>query len=214
MINTFGENKSMNYRNNLSEVLKSAKNEQEIQRYLKNNKILVRNAFNVWAWNHVDVISELPLGSDYRIDFVVLSADSGSWHMSIIELKSHKMEPFTKKGIQTSDLNIALTQIQDRAEWIKRYEPNVRELLSKYFRKGNIPAQCSNSSEHNLAETEIVDFRTVITYKYTIVIGRRNMISKDYQRRRFMAGTVPVNISTYDKLLDVAQRLDEPNISQ
>ena len=193
---------------NLLRIMDSAKNEREIQPHLKNNPMLVRNAFNAWAWNFTAVLSEFQLGSTYRVDFVVIGADSGRWNVSVVELKSHKERPFTNKGIYSKALNVALAQIQDRAYWIEANQTTFRQSLSEYFRDHDVSAQCSNADDHVMATTEIIDLRTPINYKYTVVIGRREMISKDYQVRRQMTGAVSVQVVTYDKLLDVAKKLD------
>ena len=81
--------------------------------------MLVRNAFIAWAWNYTAVLPEFQLGSTYRVDFVVLGADSGRWNVSVVELKSHKERPFTNLSIYLKALNVALAQIQDRAHWIE-----------------------------------------------------------------------------------------------
>lgn len=189
--------------------LTRAKNERELQPFLKQHKILIRNAFNRFSWNFADVIPEFNLGGDYRIDFLVLSADSGSWNAIFVELKSHKDSFFTKQGIPNKSLNKALRQLDDWERWLNRNESNFREKLSNYLEKIDSPAFCSNAMYHTKGSTEIRDPQTCINYDYYIVMGRRSFLSSLDQERRNLYRKKGREIVTYDRILDVAKRLDE-----
>lgn len=191
-------------------VLTDAKDEREMHSFLKSYPYLIRNAFNPLAWNHISIIPEFQLTNKYRTDFLILSADSGQWFATFIELKSHRAKPFTKGRIYSKSLNQGLLQLQNIMSWVEQNNMEFRQLLSEFFRKKGIPAHCSRADVHVNAFTEIVDNRTCISYQYYIIIGRRNMITHDLQKRRHLIGINKIEISTYDRLLDAAKTLDNP----
>lgn len=197
---------------NLADCLKvavdSAKNERGIQPFLKANPILVRNAFNVWAWNYAEALPEFRLGADGKVDFLVLSAHSGNWNAIFVELKSPKARLFTKKGLPSKPLNEALTQLDDRERWVKRHEPVLREALSRHLARIDAPAYCSHADAHQSGETEILDPRTIIEFSFVAVIGRRASLSSDDQARRGSIRGGKASIATYDRLIDVAAKFN------
>jgi len=190
-------------------VLQNTKNEREIHRFLKSRPYLVRNTFNAWAWNYVEVLPEYPLSNKYHIDFLILSADSGQWHASIVELKSPAVKPFTKGGLYSQYLNKGIKQLEERIAWFESNPVRFREQLSTHFRKHSICAQCSNADDHIYASTEILDPRTCISFQYFIVIGRRKMIPHDFQSRRHPLGLNRIEIVSYDRMLNAAEKLDK-----
>lgn len=189
--------------------LEKSKDEREIHAFLKSRPFLIRNTFNAWAWNHVEVLPEYQLSNEYRVDFLILSADSGQWHVSIVELKSPITKPFTKSGLYSKHLNKGIKQLEERIIWLNRNQDKFREQLSKHLKKHNVSAHCSNADDHIYASTEILDSRTSISFQYFIVIGRRNMISHDFQSRRHLIAIDRIEIVTYDRMIEVAQRLDK-----
>jgi len=212
VMGTGGILKIPNHKDQVLEALERNSTEREIHSYLKGHPLLIRNAFNTWAWNKVITESEFELGNSYRVDFLVLSADSGQWHANFVELKSHREAPFTKDGIPSKALNVALAQLQDRILWIEGNQPTFRQSLAGLFETHKVAAQCSHSDLHTRAATEIVDMRTHISFQYFVMIGRRNMISTEYSKRRHINSQVKV--ATYDRLIDVAKKLDEVELER
>lgn len=190
------------------EAFDQAHNEREVQPFLKKRPLIVRNALNVWAWNHVEVIPEFQFGSEHRADFLILSADSGSWHAVFVELKSHRARLFTKAGVPTRSLSIALRQLDDWERWVNRYNNLLRDTLSRYLKAKNIPAYCSNPDNHTMAATEITDSKTNLDTYFRVLIGRRAPLTTEDQERRASYSKKDREIVTYDRLLDVARKLD------
>ena len=189
--------------------LTAAKNEREVQPFLKANLMIVRNAFNVWAWNHAEALPEFRLGADGQVDFLVLSAHSGNWNAIFVELKSPKVSLFTKNGLPSKSLNEALSQLDERERWVKCHEPLFRKALSRHLKAVDAPAYCSHADSHQTGETEILDPRTMIQYEYVAVIGRRFTLTTEDQTRRASIRGGKAAVATYDRLIDVAARLDQ-----
>lgn len=185
-----------------------AKGERGLQPFLKKHTLLVRNTLNVWAWNYVDCVPEYRFGANLRPDFLVLSADSGSWNVVLVEMKSHRLRPFTEAGVPSRSLNTALRQLDDWERWLKRNDDLFRADLAKRLDRGKVPAQCSSADRHRLASTEITDRRTAIHFHYRIVMGRREHLSQEDQERRDSLYVKERELLTFDRLLDTARRID------
>lgn len=190
--------------------LESAKNEREIQPFLKGNPILVRNVLNVCSWNYVDLLPEFKLKTNFRVDFLVLSADSGQWHATIVEAKSHRAKVFTKAGHPSQELNKALRQLDEREDWLRRHEALFREALSKHLDKHHVCTQTIYSTVrgHTWGKTEITDPRTVLHCAYKVLIGRRASFSEEYPDLRGHYYDKGREILTYDRLVDKAREFD------
>jgi len=186
-----------------------AGNERDLQLFLKQNKVLVQNAYNAWAWNYVETLPEFDLGGEGRVDFLVLSADSGSWHATIVELKSHRDKSFTKRRTPTAALAEGLKQLDHRENWVRQNQHTFRRFLSRFFEQERVPAYCSHVDKHLMAFTEILDDRTYIDLRYQIVVGRRDSLTPELQLRRNDYKRKGHEISTYDRMVDVAKRLDQ-----
>lgn len=198
-----------NLETDILKVLDSSTGERAIHAFLKKHPLLVRNAFSQ-AWNANICVPEFPLGNDWRADFLLLSANSGMWYATLIELESPKSKLYLKDGTPSKILRVAQRQINDWKDWVRINETYLRQRFSIILRGAETPAQCS-AGKHKSGETEILDPNTVIAFRFHIVIGRRSSLSPDEQKRRareseFWGGP---EVATYDRLVDMARRFDK-----
>lgn len=193
----------------LLRVLDEAKNEREVMPFIKQNSILIRNVF-AKAWNFVHCVSEFKFGNNYISDFLILCADSGSWYAAFIEIESPRARIYLKDGTPSKTLRIAQRQISDWQNWIRKNEHYLRQSFSKLLREIDAPAFCKPSM-HKYGSAEILDPNIVIQFYYHIVIGRRHLLSMEEQERRMASNysRFDAPIATFDRLLDMAQRLDK-----
>ena len=185
----------------LKNVLDTAKNEHEIGVYLKENLDLIR-VLNEHSWNCVIPRAEFAIGTKFRADFIILSACSGYWNCVLVEMQSPCDEVFKANGETSLQLREAIRQVQDWRMYIDTYEPAFREQLADLA--GDKPAYCSNVEIHTRASTELRDPKTVIDYRYKILIGRRSSLNEDKNRRRRTFDDI--EIVTFDRILDYAKR--------
>jgi DNA-binding sugar fermentation-stimulating protein len=165
------------------------------------------------AWNYYTCVSEFKLGSDYRVDFLILSAHSGYWHAIFIELKPVDAKLYIKDGTQSKELRVALKQIEDWKQWIRMNEGILRREFSKILKKDKAPAIwpypiLGYKKGHSSGANEIADISSNVHYIYHVVIGRRGRLSEEEQKRRSLndiPGDAPT-IATYDRLLEAAKR--------
>lgn len=198
----------------LRHVLDSAKGEREVHQFLKEHQSLVVDTFNR-AWNHVECIPEFWLGSEFRCDFLILSADSCAWNVTFIELKSPLERLYLKHGTPSKHLRIAQKEIADVKDWFRTNQAYLRSCLANMLKKKDVPAHCSHADSHADAFKEILDPQTFVRDSYYIVIGRRSSLTRDEQHRRAMTSNSSCNtVATYDRLLDTAtrqvKRVDDP----
>jgi len=66
-----------------------AATERDAQRFLKSFPMLMVRLFNV-SWNYYLAVPEFSLGTDFRADFLILSADSCCWHTVFVELEGRR----------------------------------------------------------------------------------------------------------------------------
>ena len=192
---------------NLNNLLNKARSERDIHPFLKRNDVLIINSFSR-AWNYTHCFSEFRLSDEFVTDFLIINANSCSWHAIFIELESPKARLYLKDGTPSKVLRIAQRQISDWKNWIRINEGVFRRKLSKILSELDIPAYC-HPDKHIKAETEIIDPETWIHYYYHIVIGRRYMLSKQEQevRARESNRWGGPEIATYDRFIDQAKNL-------
>ena len=201
-----------NLEKNLTTLLNDEPNERVVHQFLKENPLIVLNAFAT-AWNYAEVFSEVPLGAEFRTDFLVLCADSGSWHCHIIELKKPTVALYEANGDDSKDLRLVKRQLEQRKTWINSNQQYFRKTLSKLLARDDPGALCSSADEHVSAVTEIQDSSTCVWDRYHSVIGRSSAMSQTEKNRRReqmqLGGWGSPEILTYDRLLGIAKKLDE-----
>ena len=120
------------------------------------------------------LISELRLGADYRIDFVLGgSVRSYGFKYTLIEIESPHTAPFTKKGVPSARLTTAMQQTRDWRNWIASHREEVRRLFPAW---------------------------TDLQLDYQIVIGRRS--DPHMKKRNQISSQEPFHIRSFDYLTD------------
>ncbi len=197
-----------NLEKRLLAILDSSKGERSVHSFLKKYPEIVRTAFSM-AWNANIEVPEFCFGNDWRADFLLLSADSGHWIATFIELEPPNSRLYLNNGTPSKTLRVAQRQINDWKEWIRLHESYLREQFSKILTKAGIGAQ--TGGVHEKAGTEILDPRTVISFDFHIVIGRRHSLNAEEQFRRAREGVYwgGAEIATYDRLLSKAKMIDD-----
>lgn len=173
----------MNIYQELEHLLKKSDvTERQVHSFLKSKLDLVVGVFAT-SWNYAEAFSEVPFGSDYRADFVVLCANSGYWTAHVIELKSPSVKLYDAKFEKSADLRLAERQIAQRLDWKRQNELRFRETLAGLVGDED-PAYCSSASVHVSARSELMDQRTVVHMKTHIVIGRSSSLTSEQREVR------------------------------
>jgi len=195
----------------LSELLDTSSNEREIHSFLKENPLIIRNTFAT-SWNYAQVFSEVWFGTDYRVDFLVLCANSGSWSAHMVELKKPTTNLYNSNGDESKEMRLVKRQLEQRKTWVDNNKSYFRKEISGLL-SSDFPAMCSSIDEHILAKNEVQDPHVVIWDQYHAVIGRVSGMSESERKRRReqmrIGGWGAPEIVTYDRFLHIAKRLDE-----
>jgi hypothetical protein len=126
----------------LESLLDNSSNERDIHTFLKAHKPLVRRTFTT-SWNYSETFSEVSLGSDYHIDFLVICADSGAWTAHIIEPKSPAASLYNSHEDKTPELRLVEKQLAARNQWMNENETYFRKCISDLISKDDRGSQCS-----------------------------------------------------------------------
>jgi len=147
--------------------------EHEYCRFISNRPyfLLVRSNLTFF------VLSELRLGADYTVDFVVPTENhSMGMTYEFIELESPHVAPFTKNGDPSARFSHALRQITDWRRWLRRNHGEAKRLLP-----------CSS---------------THTPFSFTIVIGTRENSAAWLEQRNSFSQEHNVVTRSFDYLTD------------
>lgn len=103
------------------------KPEQVLQQYLEGFPFLLCG-FIGKVHNNV-VISQLPLGSEYRPDFAFVVETSRGSKIHLIEIESPSLHIFTKSGNFSQEYNHALQQLHDWNGWCRENRHYLSHIL-------------------------------------------------------------------------------------
>lgn len=185
----------MPYHDQLLQAVESG-SERKVHGYLKKNSRPLKVAF-AQGWNITLVHPEFQLGSDYRVDFIVVSGHSGANYITLVELEPPSAKLYLKDGTESKVLRKAIRQIKDWDVWLRKNDIYFRQSLAKALAASGTP---------DYAISIIFDPNTFLFYRYGIVIGRRgNLSSRDLIQRAHETRFNPsFEIATYDRLLNIA----------
>jgi len=168
-----------------TEFLDGKPNEHQCQQYLERHSELLYLPFMLNHHLHLGaVISKLPLDTSLVTDFAYLTKSSAEWYLVLIELESPSKRLFRHargRVVPTAYLSDSIAQIQSWQEFLRE---NSRGLLERI-------RPLLLGMAHN-----------PISFKYVLVIGRRNELKASEPARRRLANLnkADVHICTYDSL--------------
>jgi len=182
--------------------------ERDTHRFLKKYPRIIIDLFNA-SWNYYICVPEFRFGTDYRADFLVLSADSVVWHAVFIELEAPHDEIYLKNETPSEALRIAQKQIAQWETYFSNHIGTVRREIAKVLKNKDVGAQNKLGRLAVDAHIEIAHPDTSIWDKYHIVIGRRSMRYNEKTGEPVPGSGYGESIVTYDRLLDKLKAIEE-----
>jgi len=165
-----------------TQLLDKERLESPIQKFIEKHPFLIAGPEHQ---DHDVVISQLPLGADYKVDFAYLYHDSSGNYIKLIEIEKPSLRIFTDQDEFTQDYNQAFQQMLDWTEWTKKHLDYLEEILSPFLEYG-------------------FDFPSTILC--TLVAGRRNELSSRKRKNRWKSKSDSLikgyQIRTYDGLIE------------
>lgn len=163
-------------------LLETADSEQEVQSFLERSPHLLLDFFMP---SKAPVITQFPLGPDFRADFAFVHSNSGGNYLDLMELENPKALIFNQDGSFSQQFNHALQQVQD---WIA-YCQNHKDILLRQIRP-----LIKYLKSDNLYPTGI------------LVMGRREELSNRQRQERYEARLqqLPrgIQFRTYDGFIE------------
>lgn len=179
----------------LNELLECER-EESIQKYLEENPQILTATFGMPEWAYNIVIPKFRFGSDYISDFVIITGQSYSYWIYLIELEPATEKIFNKNGNYAKRLNNAIKQVDEWGDWINRNENYFKESLLNSIKKIDCAFQ----------ETFDYTRRFIVIKK--IIIGKRTMLTEEDNRRRAIEYEKKgIEIVTYDRLVDSENKI-------
>lgn len=168
--------------------------EKSLQEYLENHSTVlidaVANPF--WAFNYV--MPHFKLGSDLIPDFLIMSGQSNSYFIKIIELKRPGDRLFNKNKTISKQLNIVNTQLEQYTHWIEGHLDEFKKILHKGL------SMIDKEFSENFSWT-----RRFVVEAY-VIIGRRNENEEELKAEKEKPD---YSIVSYDRLVDIEKRIHE-----
>lgn len=179
--------------------------EREIHAFLKKYPYVLIHLFNT-SWDLYKIFPEFRMGTDFRADFVIISADSGAWHGRFIELEGPNDSPYTKAGISSKKLNWALHQTNEWNNFIYSHKPNLMHEFAKLIKPLKRSAQNNLMGRGVLADIELEHPETYIDFYYHVVIGNSKRFSES-DRKAHKKWAID-GVATYDRLYNAICELE------
>lgn len=150
-------------------IINEAKNENEIQRYIKNNRkwFIPASIYKEYNFGHHDayLFPEMTLGGKYLIDYALLGKNSDGYSIVLIEFEKANV-PFIISSSNTEHESVrkGITQIRDWKRWLD-YSREYFLRSSGFAEKGiDIPTSriyyCLVVSRRDLMDNVARDLRT------------------------------------------------------
>ena len=171
----------------LLKVLDSAKKENDIQNYIKENKkwFIPASIFEDYDFGHHEayISVEQPLGAEYKADYMLLGRNSIGHHIVLVKFENVNVDfRLQNSNMETEAVRKGMTQINDWKRWMDNNRPYFLQSCGLSDIGRNIPTW---------------------GITYCLVVGRRKRLDETSNQMRgqiqFERG---VHIITYDRLVD------------
>lgn len=181
----------------LNKLNESNINERKILNFINDNQhyVIIASILKLYNFGHHDayLFKEFPLGSSYKVDYLLIGKGSGGYEFVFIELEKSNERIFIQSGELGETFNKGLRQIANWKRWCENHFLSLRETFDKCRSKDkDLPAEfISNDSTRR---------------HYVVVAGRRTDFEKNrettYAVRREMKRDKAIELLHYDNLYD------------
>lgn len=172
-------------------------NERQLLNFINNNQnyVIIASILKSYNFGHHDayLFKEFPLGTTYKVDYLLIGKGSGGYEFVFIELEKPNNNIFIKSGDLGETFNKGLRQVASWKRWCENHFLSLREVFEKCrSRNKNLPSEfTSNDSTRR---------------HYVVVAGRRIDFEKNkeitYAIRREKKRGEAIELLHYDNLYD------------
>ena len=180
----------------LDEIIKT-NDEHKIQKYIEDHPEILMASIGTANWAYNYVLPQFRFGNEGIADFVVMTGQSDSYWIHIVELKLPEDIQFNQDGSFRKPLNKALSQVNGYRTWIEEHMDYFKESLLKRI------VEIDTDFKENFDVTR----RFIICVD--IIIGRRENLSSENRKITSSFYGNNTSIISYDRLVETEKRLDE-----
>jgi hypothetical protein len=188
-------------------ILEQNRDEHKVAKYLRKHPWLLYWNFCRSSGHDRYAFAEFPLGSQFKVDSLLLNSYSGVWRAHLVELEPVADLLFTKSRTPSQRLARAVRQIDDWREYIDQNREQIRRDLVRWAKRHDRLGYSTGEEPCNYSGDFLSDPETHIHFTFYVVIGRSSRLSKERRNLagRFVSGH-DVELVTYDRLLALAKR--------
>jgi len=173
-------------------------NERAILKFINKERahFIIGSILNsYYSFGHHDayMFPEFPLGTTYKLDYLLTGKSSDGWSFIFVELESPNGSATLSNGELGSSFRKGLNQIADWDAWLDGHFPSLAETFNKCKRK-----------EESLPR-EFVEYDKTRIH-YVVVAGRRNdFLERTYRTRRKRMRDNAELLLHYDNVVEAAK---------
>lgn len=148
-------------------------------------------------WGHHDlyIFPEFPLGTEYKVDYLLAGENSFGFHFMFIELENVFNSITNQKGDFGTAIRKGISQVNDWEKWLEKNFNHLKPIYEKM----------KNQNEQLPCEFYEFD-KTKISY--AVIGGRRNDYNKTtYRLRGKLRDDSKINVLHYDNLVDCSSKI-------
>jgi hypothetical protein len=159
------------------------------------------------SWNYYRIFSEFRIGTDFRADFALLSANSCGWEAKFIELEGPHDKPYKSDSTPSPKLNWAIRQTNDWRDFVRDFRPTLKHEFAKLLQPHDVHAQNLLITSACGAHIEIEHPRTSVEFDYHVVIGNSQTFGPEHRKaHNWQSGWT--GVMTYDRVYDAMVDLE------
>lgn len=174
-------------------VLSAAKNENDVQRYIKSNKkwFIPGSIFLDYNFGHREtyLFPEQKLGNEYVVDYMLIGKEAGGYSLILVEFETPNTDYLiSTANMESESVRKGLTQLQDWKRWM--------DINREYFMR-------------NIGLSQFgIDIPTYKIFYYLVVSRRRYMNKLAIEVRGLsMYERNNTKIVTFDRLSENVRKL-------
>lgn len=174
--------------------------EQDVLRFINENKYypLIGSILKDYHFGHhgAYLFKEFPLGTSYKVDYLLIGDSSEGHHLVFVELESVNGKTSRKDGRFSVSVNSGINQVKDWKHWLESNYNSLKETFNKY------------KLDTKALPNELLEYNSNRIH-YVVVSGRRkDYCQKTYEERLEYKRLNDINIMHYDNVIDLAKRLN------
>jgi hypothetical protein len=192
----------------LTRILAASDGERAVAAFLKKHPEIVLRVLVRFGDGNI-VVSEFPLGTEHKADFVALAPFSGGWELHFVELEPPTERLFNDDGTMAKRLNKANSQIDSWRTFFEKNRHTVLRDLARFAQERDLIRGPRETEPKCHAGWPLYHPRSWLHLHFDIVIGRRGKLSDSaLEAKAAFKDHHNIQVMTYDRFVDAARMIE------